>query len=71
MDRDYLAREAPPREGKPIVAIDLGAGRAWSAAVALWENGRTEALAVAPGLPDITAQEKRDRVPGGQVSPLL
>ena len=66
-----LAREAQPREGKPIVAIDLGSGRAWSAAVALWENGRTEALAVAPGLPDITAQEKRDRVPAGRYAALV
>ena len=66
-----LAREAPPREGKPIVAIDLGSGRSWSAAVALWENGRTEALAVAPGLPDITAQEKRDRVPAGRYAALV
>ena len=66
-----LAREAQPREGKPIVAIDLGSGRAWSAACALWENGRTEALAVAPGLPDIAAQEKRDRVPTGRYAALV
>ena len=66
-----LAREAPPREGKPIVAIDLGSGRAWSAACALWENGRTEALGVAPGLPDIAAQEKRDRVPAGRYQALV
>ena len=59
------AREVPPREGKPIVGIDLGAGRAWSAAVATWKNGRTEAIAVAPGIPSLDAQEKRDRVPRG------
>ena len=34
--------------GKPIVGVDLGAGRAWSAAVAVWKNGRTEALALCP-----------------------
>lgn len=33
--------------------------------MAVWRNGRTEALAVAPGLPDLAAQEKRDRVPRG------
>ena len=41
-------RPVPEREGRPIVGIDLGAGRAWSAAVALWRNGRVEALAVVP-----------------------
>ena len=33
------ARDVPPREGQPIVGIDLGSGRAWSAAVAMWGNG--------------------------------
>ena len=60
-----LAREVPPREGPPFVAIDLGGGRAWSAAVAIWANGRTEALALAPGIPSIEEQERRDRVSGG------
>ena len=59
------ARPVPERAGKPIVGIDLGAGRAWSAAVGVWRNGRVEALAVAPGIPDLEAQEKRDRVPWG------
>ena len=48
-----------------MVGIDLGAGRAWSAAVALWETGRCEAMAVAPGLPSIADQEKRNGVPAG------
>ncbi len=51
--------------GSPIVGVDLGGGRAWSAAVALWESGRCEALAVAPGIPDLAEQEARDRVPRG------
>ena len=59
------AREVPAREGKPVVAADLGGGRAWSAAVAMYSNGRVEALAVAPGIPSLEAQEKRDRVPAG------
>ena len=59
------ARPVPPREGKPIISVDLGAGRAWSAAVAMYVNGRVEAMALAPGLPSIEAQEKRDRVPRG------
>ena len=59
------ARDVPGREGKPIVGVDLGGGRAWSAAVALWRSGRVEAIAVAPGIPSLEAQEKRDRVPAG------
>ena len=59
------ARPVPSRKGRPIVAYDLGGGRAWSAAVALWRTGRIEALAVAPGIPDLAEQERRDRVPAG------
>lgn len=58
-------RPVPDREGAPIVGVDLGGGRAWSAAVALWSNGRVEALAVAPGIPDLVAQERADKVPRG------
>ena len=65
------ARTVPERSGKPIVGIDLGGGRAWSSAVAVWENGRVEALALAPGIPDIASQEKRDRVPAGLYAKLL
>ena len=60
-----VARPVPPREGRPITAYDLGGGRAWSAAVSCWKNGRVEALAVAPGVPSLQEQEKRDRVPNG------
>ena len=61
-----MTAPVPDRDGRPpIVGIDLGAGRAWSAAVALYRNGRVEALAVAPGIPGLPAQEKRDRVPPG------
>ena len=59
------AREVPEREGRPIVGVDLGGGRAWSAATAMWANGRTEAIAVAPGIPTLEEQERRDRVPSG------
>ena len=51
--------------GKPVVGIDLGGGRAWSAAVAVWQSGRMEAIACAPGIPGLDAQEKRDNVPTG------
>ena len=59
------ARPVPEPEGRPIVGVDLGGGRAWSAAVALWRNGRMEAFALAPGLPSLDAQERRDLVPRG------
>ena len=59
------ARPVPPPFGRPLVAVDLGGGRSWSAAVAIWESGRAEALAVAPGLPDLGEQERRDRVDAG------
>ena len=58
-----LTRPVPSRDGRPIVGIDLGGSRAWTAAVAIWPNGRTEAVALIPGLPSIREQEKRDSVP--------
>ena len=58
-----LTRTVAQREGRPIVGVDLGGGRAWSAAVAVYQNGRVEALALAPGIPDLEAQAKRDRQP--------
>ena len=63
--KSVVDRETPERRGKPIVGVDLGGGRAWSAATALWESGRVEALAVAPGIPDLAEQERKDRVPKG------
>ena len=65
------ARPLPEREGEPLVGVDLGGGRAWSAAVALWPSGRMEALALAPGIPGVAEQEDRDRVPRGTYSHLL
>ena len=63
-DYEVMAKRAvPPREGLPIVALDLGQNRAWSAAVSLWPNGRIECRALAPGLPSLSDQERRDRVP--------
>ena len=64
-------RDVPPRTGRPVVGLDLGGGRAWSAAVAVWPNGRTEAVAVAPGIPSISDQERRDRVARGTYQALV
>ena len=60
-----LARPVAGPFGPPIVGLDLGGGRAWSAAVAVWRSGRVEALALAPGVPSLEAQERRDRQPFG------
>lgn len=66
-----VGREVPERRGRPVVGIDLGGGRAWSAAVAIWPSGRMEAVAVAPGVPDMVEQERRDRVPSSTYSRLV
>ena len=69
---DWKLAEARPvglPAGKPIVGIDLGGGRAWSAAVAVWQSGRMEAIACTPGIPDLSAQERRDNVPQGVFIP--
>ena len=61
--RRVCARDVPAVEGRPVVGVDLGGGRSWSAAVAVWPSGRTEAFAIAPGEPAIADQERRDHVP--------
>ena len=65
------SREVADRRGRPIVAVDLGGGRAWSAATAIWQSGRVEAVAIAPGIPGIEEQEDRDQVPRGTYGRLL
>ena len=71
-DFELMAERAvAERTGKPIVGVDLGGGRAWSAAVAVWQSGRIEALAVAPGVPGIEAQETRDQVSRGTYGRLI
>ena len=69
--KQAVDRETPPREGQPICGVDMGQNRAWTAAVAVWRNGRVEATAMAPGLPSIEDQEKRDRVDAGSYQRLI
>ena len=66
-----IGRDVPERDGSPIVGVDLGSNRAFSAAVATWANGRTEALAVCPGIPSVAEQERRDKVPRGTYQRLV
>ena len=63
--REVEGRDVAPREGRPIVGLDLGAARSWSAAWALWPNGRSECYAVCPGVPDLAKRERQDGVPRG------
>ena len=67
---DMVKRPVPPRAGLPIVALDLGSNRAWSAAAAIWPSGRIECRAVSPGIPSLGDQEERDNVPRGTYSRL-
>ena len=69
--KECLKRKPPDPEGKPVVGADIGGGRAWSAAVAVWPNGLTDALAVCAGVPSIEEQERRDRVPKGTYQRLV
>ena len=59
------ARPVPEREGRPLVGLDLGAERSWSAAWCIWPNGRSECFAVCPGIPDLAERERQDAMPRG------
>ena len=63
--KQLAARSVPPRIGRPLCSVDLGGSRAWSAALVIYRNGRIECRALAPGIPNLEAQEARDRVPRG------
>ena len=63
--RRIEARPVPAAEGRPIAGIDVGSSRSWTAGVVLWPNGRAHAVMVAPGIPDLATQEKRDGMPAG------
>ena len=65
------ARAVPDREGQPVVAVDLGGNRSWSAAAAIWPSGRIEAWALAPGTPSLAEQEHADHVADGSYSELV
>lgn len=70
--QNVCGRPVPEANGTPpVVGVDLGQSRAWSSAVAVWPTGRTEAVAVAPGVPTIAEQEKRDLVPAGTYQRLV
>ena len=57
-----VARPVPGCQGKPIIGVDLGGNRSWSAACSVWPSGRIEAWAIAPGSPSLADQERDDQV---------
>ena len=63
--RAVEVREVPPRSGRPVVGMDLGGERSWSAAWCLWPNGRSECFAVCPGIPELGERERADAQPQG------
>ena len=65
------ARPVPECEGKPVIGVDLGGNRSWSAAAALWPSGRIEAWALSPGVPSLVEQEKEDQVADGSYTELV
>ena len=55
----------PARRGPYVLALDLGAGGAMTAAAAYWPlTNRLEALAVVGGIPSLRERGKRDNVAG-------
>ena len=63
--RQVEARELGSDAGRPVCGLDIGSSRSWSAAVLMWPSGRTHALLLAPGVPDLAGQERRDAMPEG------
>ena len=56
------ARPVPACEGRPVIGVDLGGTRSWSASAAIWPSGRIEAWAIAPGVPSLASQEHEDQI---------
>ena len=65
------ARPIPACEGRPVVAVDLGGNRSWSACCAVFPTGRIEAWALAPGVPSLAEQEREDQVAEGAYRELV
>ena len=64
-------RALGPDSARPVVGADLGGGRSWSAATAVFPGGRVESFALTSGIPAILDQERRDSAPRGSYSRLV
>ena len=69
--KKVLMRIPQSLKGQPVVGLDLGRGRAWSAAVGIWPSGRCEAVAVCGGVPSLADRERQDQVAPGSYSRLV
>ena len=69
--RRIEARPVPDAVGRPIAGVDIGSSRAWTCGCLLWPNGRVHVCMVAPGVPDLSEQERRDAMPAGAYRRLL
>ena len=69
--QQVLAREPGDTDARPLVAVDCGGSRAWSAAVAVYPSGLIDAVALSAGVPDIASQERRDRVSANTYAKLV
>ena len=65
-----LKRPVGSNEGEPVIGIDMGSKRSWSAAVAIFPSGRVECFAVA-GDDDIDSMENRDQISKGAYQQLI
>ena len=66
-----IEKAVPERDGSPTIGCDLGSSRSFSAACAVWPNGRVESFAIAPGQPSLDEQEKEDQLPPGSYLELV
>ena len=66
-----VSRPVPAISGRPVIGVDLGGSRSWSAAAAIWPSGRVESWAIAPGVPSLADQERDDQVAEGTYSELV
>ena len=66
-----IEKPVPERVGSPTVGCDLGSSRSFSAAAALWPNGRVESWALAPAIPNLASLEKEDQIPEGAYGDLV
>ena len=64
-------RALRPGGARPVVGVDLGGGRSWSAATAVFPGGRVESFALTSGIPPIMDQERRDVAPRGTYARLV
>ena len=59
----FYSRQVPERSGQPVIGVDLGGGRSFSAAAAVWPNGRVEVWCLAAGDVSLEEAARLDQLP--------